>query len=475
MLYVSSVKYLACAILLALYCISCIAQGANPDKIKNTYYVSSSLGDDKNDGLSESFPLQHIYAISQKENACIKLKCGDVFYEQLHGFGGCLIESFGKGAKPVLCGFRVVNKPEAWYYDKNYSCWKLNLRDTNIFSGFNSGDVPEQQANNIGFIYDAETDKVYGHMVGGLDKMSEEGDFFVSSTEDGIVKMDDFRFLWWKTNIDPRGFSYLCIPMAVIGVKKMFSCTIRNLAVIGFNFGFTNCHHSIIEDCQIDLIGGSIHVGAPKWVRYGNGIEFWGNTKNCIVRDCLISRTYDCGVTIQGNGYLKTCPENIHIVGNRFYHCRQAFEFWLNYDGDYKPDFVNCSFTDNMCVYIGDNSFNTPEARDANLLTYDWEPKSVVIRNNIFFGSNYFYGMHYPKNMSDNVVYLFEGQYLSYANVNYKPIIVKKKKDLKAFQIQSNDDSTVYIMKRGSRKAGRKEKELMDKLKWECVNLNLND
>lgn len=69
-----------------------------------TYYVSSSVGKDTNDGLSEAIPQATISSIASKKDVRIRLKCGDVFYERLFGYRGSIIESYGKGTRPILLG-----------------------------------------------------------------------------------------------------------------------------------------------------------------------------------------------------------------------------------------------------------------------------------------------------------------------------------------------------------------------------------
>lgn len=450
----------------------CKAQGAENDRIVTTYYISSTLGDDNNDGLTIKTPKKHLSAIVKRDNVCVRLKRDDVFFEQLQGFSSSVIESYGSGAKPVLCGFKVLITPGDWIYDDANCCWRIDLKKTDSFSGILKGDIQDKYFNNIGFLYDASKDKVYGHRVRTIGDLKEESDFFISShfCNDSISD-DTFRYLWWKTNKKPNNCGRLCFSTPLVGVRRMFSCTIRDISVVGFCFGFTNCHHSVIENCQIDLIGGSVQIGYPNWVRYGNGIEFWGNTKNAIVRNCLISRTYDCGTTIQGGGEFITSPENIHITNNRFYHCRQAFEFWLNPSNDYKAGFINCSFTGNVCYYMGENEFSSPENRDANLLCYDRYPKPIVIEYNTFWGASHFCGSHFPDGMRNNQVYINDGQYLSYYNAKYKPVYVKSQSDIEIYRMQSGDNSSIYVLSHKQKK--KIEKILRKKVGWKRISLHL--
>jgi len=51
----------------------------------------------------------------------------------------------------------------------------------------------------------------------------------------------------------------------------------------------------------------------------------------------------------------------------------------LNYD--------NCHFINNVCIDNGYNDFDSPEARDAQILSYENLEKPLDISKNTFFGS----------------------------------------------------------------------------------------
>lgn len=465
------------SIVLQLYLSFSYAQGADHGKIETTYYVSSSNGDDNNDGLSAKTPKQHIYAIGKKENVHILLKCGDVFFEQIISYSNSVIESYGQGNKPVLCGFKVLMNPQAWTYDEHEGLWKIDLQDEANFAGMKHGDVTDDRINNVGFIYDPQADKVYGNRVKLINNLKDDGSFYITDLfVTKSLKSDSFRFLRWKINRDPRDIKHLCFPMWLIGVKNLNNCELRNIAIVGFNFGVVNCNGTVVDKCQIDLIGGSVQLGQQYWVRYGNGIEYiWANKDN-EVKNCLISRTYDCGVSIQSSGKFNGSPKNIHFEGNRFYHCRQAFEFFLNAKNDYKPQYLNCSFSNNICYMMGDNEFSNHQLRDANLLSYDGTAKSIKIEGNLFFGAPYFCGAVFPKGLRKNTVYVYEGQYLyNYHGKRTLPVVIAKGKDeIKQYRHLSGDNSKIVIMQKNSESANRSNSKVKEMIAWKPADLQLD-
>ena len=70
--------------------------GADESAITAEAYVSSSRGDDANDG-SRDRPFK-TFAKIPKKDARIFLRKGDVFYEPLSGLENCVVDSYGRGS-----------------------------------------------------------------------------------------------------------------------------------------------------------------------------------------------------------------------------------------------------------------------------------------------------------------------------------------------------------------------------------------
>ena len=127
---------------------------------------------------------------------------------------------------------------------------------------------------------------------------------------------------------------------------------------------------------------------------YGNGIEFWisRNTEDCIVDNCIISRCYDCGVSIQGSGGRQATPRNINISNNLIDRCCQGWEDFLRNDSNVV--YENCVFENNIVVNSGNTSgFGYPESRFkyCHVLGNNTKGnKGMIIRNNTFVGGNYY-------------------------------------------------------------------------------------
>lgn len=415
------IKATACAaLMLALTPMFAQEYGADESQISTVVYVSSSAGDDSNDGSMKS-PLK-TFAKIPKENARILLKKGDVFYEPLSGLSNCVVDSYGKGSKyPEICGLKLLKNPDAWE-DMGNGVWRLDMNKTENFYGRNLEITKgNYQLNNLGALYDAASDTVYGHKVKKLEMLEKDWDITTGEIyKPKDIDAESYRWLYVKLGKNPSSDgAKLGILTYGNGVSGLKNCTVRNIAIKGFGrHGLTGSFGGKVENVKIDLIGGSTQVGYRTWVRLGNGIEFWisgspsSNNRNH-VSGCTISRTYDCGSTIQGiveKGEI--VASDITFTGNKFYRCRQAFEHFLSNRSNGRSEYINCHFEGNFAWEMGENEFSTPEPRDNNFLTYDNKRKGMIIKNNVCYGSGIYAGTRgWAEHFGENTFYVEQGKH----------------------------------------------------------------
>lgn len=105
-----------------------------------------------------------------------------------------------------------------------------------------------------------------------------------------------------------------------------------------------------VRRCDISFIGGGHQLtrsdGRP--VRFGNGIEFWSDARDCRVEDCRLWEIYDAALTNQGKG--TNTQQNIVYRGNVIWNCEYSFEYW-NRDG--QSTTRDILFEHNTCVDAG--------------------------------------------------------------------------------------------------------------------------
>lgn len=464
---------------LLLLCHLSLLSSVAENKNTVTFYVSSSEGSDSNDGLSPLHPRRTVASIKTKGKIAILLKCDDVFFEKLSGYKDATISSYGSGNRPIVCGLKILKNRKAWE-KMNDGIWRLDLSQDSNFGGYSAEiGFNNNTINNVGLIYYPENDKVYGHLVQHYEQLTSNGDFQMTELhKPADIEKHPFQYLFWKIDGDPRQMEDLCFSVYENGIMGLDNCLVKGIAVVGFSrHGICNVKNTTIEDCQIDLIGGSNFLKDRWWSRFGNGIEFWaGDQNDNIVKNCIISRTFDCGVTIQSNSKEIKDVYNIHFVNNRFYHCRQAFEHFINPSGsDYNPQYIDCEFTGNVCFEMGDNDFNSPESRDANILCYEAKDRCIKIKKNTFYGAPYYCGYTKPLGIGNNTVYIYEGQYLNHYHgyKNYPTIYADGKKSISSYKDWSGDNSKIVIIERGSAKDNKIKKRIKKKIGYLKPNLHL--
>ena len=149
--------------------------------------------------------------------------------------------------------------------------------------------------------------------------------------------------------------------------------------------GGSGVHHITIRGCDISFIGGGHQLTNPDGtpVRYGNGIEFWSDARDCLVENCRIWEIYDAALTNQGSG--KNVQENITYRRNVIWNSEYSFEYW---NGDAGSRTHNILFEHNTCVDAGFGwgHGQRPDPNGRHLMFYDNTAATtkVVIRHNIF-------------------------------------------------------------------------------------------
>ncbi|NMA46589.1 MAG: hypothetical protein GX945_08510, partial [Lentisphaerae bacterium] len=120
-----------------------------------------------------------------------------------------------------------------------------------------------------------------------------------------------------------------------------------------------------IRGCDIYYIGGAHQFTRPdgKPVRFGNGIEFWGNAKDNLVENCRLWEIYDAALTNQGRYDTEV---NITYRNNVIWNAEFSFEYWN------RKLTENITFVNNTCVDAGHGWAHAqrPDPNGAHLMFY---------------------------------------------------------------------------------------------------------
>lgn len=402
-----------------------LVRDLKPARPEGKIYVSSSKGSDSNPGTRMK-PVATIARALALGND-IRLRCGDWFYESIEEYD-IRVSSYGPASKgkPVLSGFRKLaagqtgkdgrsvwergafDKEGTWHPDNEGDIYRLDMKAPGIFGGFT--DNSRENYSNIGTLYDPSCDRMYGR------KCQAQTEELYNSLE--VRTGSSYRFLardydfFQTTRADASGnaaYRYLYVKASspeLLRDKELWmsagvnairgACkTISGIKVFGWGYhgvkGFSDIH---IEGCDFDIIGGSVLVTYPRWVRYGNGVEFWAtSSRNSSCRGCHFSRIYDTATTIQGPMSREDCSfcENIIFEGNVMNDCRQDFEVWIRTTDNTMP--VNCAFIGNRGYDSGSNGFESEEVNNTHMLHYvnRYAISGIDIRDNEFWGGDGLY------------------------------------------------------------------------------------
>lgn len=158
---------------------------------------------------------------------------------------------------------------------------------------------------------------------------------------------------------------------------------VRYGAAHGFGGGSTA--RIVIRACDVYWIGGGLQYwknrpdGTSYPVRFGNGIEFWGDCDNNLVERNRLWQIYDAALTNQGRDDDET---NITYRDNVIWQAEYSFEYWN------ANRTANIVFEHNTCVDAGFcwSHAQRPNPNGAHLMFYrnPAATTNFVIRNNIF-------------------------------------------------------------------------------------------
>ena len=438
--------------ILALFLFGCLFMGSFRSTAEaRTIYVSSSIGSDSNDGYSPERPVKSI-TIAIERGDTLLLKAGDIFWGRTD-FINKTVTRYGEGPNPTISGFKVISKPNWTKYTQNI--WVLDLTGNNFSGRAISGS---SLLNNIGCFHEIDKDVIHGRRVEKLTELKRDWDFWQKSNYKNATA-SDFDKLYLYYSGDPNELS-LELSTGSSG-SMVQNSEVSFVNFIGFGkHGIAAKNKARIHDCRIDMIGGMMFEGYSTFCCLGNGIEFYVNQdiSDAEVRDCYISRCYDCGITIQASGLGRCAPRNIRIHHNLISHCCQGWEDFLCNDDDVV--YYNCSFDNNTIVYSGDSGFDYfPERfKFCNVLGGNVKgDKGMTIKENVFYGGNFycstaFQGRYTSNNWINNKHYVTRGSYIlgnyrGTADVLRIPIRGRSNKIIKVYRELTGDSSTRFRVK----------------------------
>lgn len=120
--------------------------------------------------------------------------------------------------------------------------------------------------------------------------------------------------------------------------------TLRNIGLHGFQSAHVK--RVTIRNCRFENIGGAVW-SRPLRIRFGNAVELWDGTSDCVIEHCLFRNIYDSGVTHQGVVSTSEQAERLWIRNNVFCECGLAAYEWRG------PSSHDVHFENNLCMNAG--------------------------------------------------------------------------------------------------------------------------
>lgn len=347
------------------------------------YYVDAVNGSDSHLGTSPKEAWKTVNKVNGttfSPGDVIHFRAGQVWRESLRCRSGAenmplTYTSYGGGAKPLFLASIDLCFENFWLY-KGDNIWCV------IPASFSTGRTPDYaDVGNIILTKRENTEKMAAWKRWSIKELTQQADFYHDTKND---------LLYFYSEENPALLYSEMEAAMKHNIFLMHKC--EYLIIDGLTAAYTGAHgaqgsntrNSIIRNCDFLWIGGShLYTRNEKPTRYGNGIEFWGESRDNLVESCYFEQIYDVAMTNQGPD--PCLVRNIVWRDNKIYRCEQAYEFWLS---NSESRMQNVVFENNECI---DSGFGwcheqRPDKSGTHILAYAMESKEFDIhyRNNIF-------------------------------------------------------------------------------------------
>ncbi len=416
------------------------------------YYVSSSEGNDDNDGLAPDrawATLTKVNGANVPAGSVILFRRGDVWNRQgrLYSKSNVTFSAYGEGEKPLFSCYLDASLPSDWTeVGENLYVYSGNYESSIPYhNGVYLTDRYPKRADLPGS-YLTSTDEVDGDDVGNIIFNDDEGwgvkimkknnsSFSVGlgtvptgfgTLTHSAVEFEDQKDLkqhleFYHNPQESRLYLYCeggnpgevfrnikLVLMEYLFYGNAEDCT--NVRLDNLAFKYVGCHGiSIIEarnftiqNCEIGWCGGSIQGytwgNRDEPTRFGEGIQNWGNCDGFRILNNYIHQIYDGATSSQQSTweFLPQCiMQNIEVTGNYYENNTACIEFWLNLtpkQGDNeKFMFKNWNISDNMMRRSGYGFGGTrpSEASGGAMHFTDSHGWPKPIYQNVLFAENF--------------------------------------------------------------------------------------
>jgi hypothetical protein len=300
------------------------------------YFVSSSTGDDFNNGLSKQSAWKTLLRVDiakLKPGDIVYFKCGDVWRAdnyQMHLFDSgttstpIIFDAYGDGEKP---------------------CFMQSYND--LIWSLDSGNIwyaPIDVIDVAGIVFD--NDNTWGIKKNTSKDLKAQNDFYY----DPVFKM----LKLWSIQ-DPTFYKNMevyyrsGVSHCFFAIENTQNVIFRNLAFKyngAHSIGGADCKNIKITACDFSWIGGAFQYGLT---RFGNAIQFWNSASGISIYDNRFNQIYDSAMTLQGQG-ADVGFANCAFENNVIMNAEMGFEFWDQGAGSF---YNGIMVRNNVCLGAG--------------------------------------------------------------------------------------------------------------------------
>lgn len=453
------------------------------------YYISSSEGDDNNDGLSPETPWKtcgninnllgnETWSIGESfEGATFLFKRGDIWYrDKIYNIlANCIYSTYGEGEKPIFDMSYNVNdnaaNPDYWVLAEGYDDIWVYKDDVPFLGSITLDDIRSAD-NKDAYYWDDVWYNAGGNVENGeltlfdLDTLGDE-QFFVDVHPGEDYKQDDNQYyiydctdigkLYYRSKENPGDrydTMWLCNDF---GVSCGNNCVYDNLVVKNCgnqafsNFPSDNAVGCKMFACEVYFCGDQyINMSYEDKQGYGGGetCGFHGEYSEYIDNYFYGSRegagTCEVGWTGTIEEYDNFKRGNITYTGNVIYNCDGGFGIICYLDsstvGDENISFENINITDNYFVNIGyahDSDGNDQHSLGAIFImdnSHVVDMQGLQISNNLFLDCG-----------DQNVISITQYNKPSLLNVfSNNDVVLKNGSDVHIVMQVQEDWTTIY-------------------------------
>ncbi len=368
-----SKRFLMKVIFILLVLISVSSVASQKPEIYRRYFYVSNRGDDNNSGLSPQKSWRTLdkvnnFKFSPGDTICFKN--GDTWRGQLVPQSGNEQQRIkytqygGASQKPQILGSIEKSKRDDW-----------ELTFKNIWSTA----ADQKDIGNIIFNH-----SLCGVKVWKLKDLKKQNQFYYD-------RMSYRLYLYSEQNPASKYSSIECaVRKTIINQTNKRYIEYDGLSIkygAAHGFGGGSVAYITIENCDVSYIGGGNIHEDERQERFGNGIEFWGEAHDNLVKGCNIWEVYDAALTNQSSGQ-KVKQNNIVYIDNKVWNCEYSFEYFNFPSNSSSSDIY---FINNSCKNAGagwgHNQRPDPSGRHICLLSNEAYVKYLVIKGNTFDGA----------------------------------------------------------------------------------------